>query len=193
MIPVSLMIHFKLFQNSNLVTNYGIVEDENISASTFDHPVCVFNAIDMIQMNGFLNKISICFDDTKPFSVNHRLYCYLISPTNDPNSFLIVYKCLLRSISNNSSNICHYENADKQKALFVTNGQYIAIGFTHQTGFPCNVSQRNQHSIRLDQIEHLSSLPAKTPIQFNVDSSQGVAITFNIVPSPGERRICFSD
>jgi hypothetical protein len=83
------------------------------------------------------------------------------------------------------TDICYYKTAEKR--LFVTNGQYIAIGFTQQTGFPCNVSQRNQHSIDLDQIELVCPIAAKTPIQFNVESSRGVSIRFNIEPSPGKR------
>ncbi len=171
----------------NLVTNYGIVDDESISnnsTSHFNHSICVFNAIDMIQINGFLHTISIRFDNTKPYSPNHPLCCYLISPTNHPNLFHIAYKCSLQSISNTPTNLCHYKTLDKQ--LFVTNGQYIAIGFTHQTGFPCNVPHRNQHSLRLDQIEDLC-LPSKRPIEFQGKSSDGVAVSFNILPSPGEK------
>jgi len=143
----------------------------------------------MIQVNGFLNTISIRFDSPKPFSEHKSPVCYLISPTNDPNSFLIVSKCQLRLLSNNLTDICHYITAGK--SLFVTNGQYIGIGFTQETGFPCNVSQRNQHSFDLDQIEVVCPIAGKTPIQFNVESSQGVSIRFNIDPSPSKRTILF--
>jgi len=187
--PVSRkIILIYISKNSNLVTNYGILDDDTISKSStsgFNSPICVFNAIDTIQVNGFLNTVSIRFDNTKSYTPNSLLVCYLISPTNDPNLFHIAYKCSLEPISNNSTNLCHYKTTDAR--VFVTNGQYIAIGFTHQTGFPCNISRRNQHSLGLDQIESLSPFPSKRSIQFNVKNSHGVAISFNIVSSPGEK------
>jgi hypothetical protein len=171
-------------KNYNLGTKYGVVDDDNISPSSFDHPICVFNAIDMIQVNGFLNTISIRFDSTKSFSANKPLVCYLVSSTNDLKSFLTVYKCQLQPSSNKSTVIHHYKTAEKK--LFVTPGQYIAIAFTDQTGFPSNVPQRNQHSVDLDQIENVCSIAGKRSIQFNVESELGVAISFTIDPSPGK-------
>ncbi|CAF1186544.1 unnamed protein product [Rotaria sp. Silwood1] len=171
---------------NNSTTKYGTLDDDSVltnSASNFNHPICVFNAVDMIQANGFLNTISIRFDNSsKPFPVDKLPVCYLISPTNNPNSFLIAFKCQLQSLSNNMKDIFHYKTAEKPP--FVTNGQYIAIGFTYETGFPCNVPQRNQHSLDLSRIELILSTAAKTSIQFNVESRQGVAISFNIDSSP---------
>ena len=106
-----------------------------------------------------------------------------MSPTNDSNSYIIAAKCHLQSSSNNLSDIRHYKTIGKP--LFVSRGQYIAIGFTHGTGFPCNVSQRSQHSIDLSQIELVSPIGDDRPIHFNVERTQGAAISFNINPSPG--------
>jgi hypothetical protein len=143
----------------------------------------------MIQVNGFLNTISIRFDGAKSSSANKPPVCYVISPTNDPNLFLIVSKCQLQLSSKNMPDICHYKTTEKR--LFVIHGQYIAIGFTYQTGFPCNVSKRNQHVCDLDRIELVDPIATKTPIQFNVPSTQGVAITFNIDPCPGKITMFF--
>ncbi|UJR10974.1 hypothetical protein I4U23_015159 [Adineta vaga] len=164
---------------------YGLLDDENLSTnleSHFEHAVCVFNAIDMIQINGFLNTISIRFDSTKLLLSNRSLVCYLISPTDDLNSFLIVHKCQLRLVPTIFSDIHQYKTIEKQ--IFVTSGQYIAIGFTPQTGFPCAIPQRNQHSINLNQIINRSPTAAKQPIQFKVNSQLGVAISFTIDPVP---------
>jgi hypothetical protein len=172
----------------NSVTNYGTVDDDRVStnsANKFNYPICIFNAIDMIQINGFLNTISIRFDNTIPRSSNSPLCCYLISPTNDPTLFYIAYKCSLQLTSANSTNLCQYKTTEKQ--LFVTNGQYIAIAFTQQTGFPCIVPHRNQHSIRLEQIEDSCYFSNKRAVQFEGNRSEGVAISFNILPSPGEK------
>jgi len=138
----------------------------------------------MIQVNGFLSTISIRFDSTERSSADKPPVCYVTSPTNDPNSFLIVSKCQLQLSSKSMPDICHYKTAEKR--LFVIHGQYIAIGFTYRTGFPCHVSKRNQYSCDLDRVERVRRIAAKTPIQFNVHSTQGVAITFNIDPCPGK-------
>jgi hypothetical protein len=142
----------------------------------------------MVQVNGFLNTISIRFRSRTESSVRTSPVCYFISPTNNPKLFLIALKCKLHPLSTTVTDICHYKPAEE---LFVSSGLYIAIGFTHETGFPCNVSQRNQHSFELDPKEVKSFILARKPIEFHDESAQGAAISFNINPSSGIRSVSF--
>lgn len=168
--------------NLYLATNYGVVHnaENKYLSSNFNYSVCVFNAMDIIQINGYLRSVLIRFDKEMQFRSDKHIYCYLISPSNKSNSFYISSKYKLIEMKNDLSAQRYYYETKVDEKLFVCNGQYIAISFTNETGFPRSVSRRNQHSLELDQIE--KALSHGESVEFNVDSELGVAISFDIEP-----------
>ena len=61
----ALQCHFHWSFLNQIIDRYGILDDGNPSSATsssFHQSTCVFNPADMIQVNGFIDPISIRFD-----------------------------------------------------------------------------------------------------------------------------------
>ncbi|CAF1490411.1 unnamed protein product, partial [Didymodactylos carnosus] len=161
---------------TDLSNIYGILDDtiEN-KAENFSGQV-LFNSVDMIRTNGYINSVSINFHEA-PTSVKPQIWLFILSATKNSTQFTITLQYQIPS--EDIKPLAGIQNFHLGTSLFTSNEQFLAIGFGENTGNIYSIHDRNQYSVELRNI--LNKQEKNTPVDFNNEQSQGIAFSFSII------------
>ncbi|CAF0907288.1 unnamed protein product [Didymodactylos carnosus] len=168
----------KVERQTDLEYIYGILDDTENALLDYSNKV-IFNSVDMILRDGYLNSISINFHG-EPVSHNPEIWIYILTATANPNDYIITFRHQIPPSDIKPSTGIQNFNLSSS-AIFITNGQFIALHFGVQTGFVYNTKGRNQYST----IQREKSSKTKTTLTLENQSKLGIAFSFSISPPSG--------
>ncbi|CAF4626798.1 unnamed protein product, partial [Rotaria sp. Silwood2] len=164
---------------------YGTIENP-LERTTKLNGLVVFNGDDVIRQNGYIKQVSIVFSNFHNPSVttgtSDHVVLYIISPTSDTHCFQVV------DVLKTDAHDYQYDNNKLaihtyKYAVYVEQGQYLAIGFDKNSRSPSYLSGLSScYTLDIDAVNRVYM--NKTSIRFQWGRER-VAISFQIILTSG--------